>query len=166
MAPNAKESPSLRLAFIGKDAKGSPRAYDPPSSHRLSVASTGVGDVYTPLLLSPEVSYRSAEPSISKAPATLQGAIQPLPAPGRSPRKGQAIDTPRRVVRVRGEPTSEDQSGRTQISPDIVFAKKNGHALPPLKEVRTSMLDEGISRTSSQFSVWHYSSLPNLSSLI
>lgn len=149
MAPTGRDSPPLSLTFLGrKDLKGSPRAYDPPSSHRLSVASTGVGDPHSPFFRSPEVTYRPSGPFTPRPAGAARDKLSALPPAGASPEKVPRADAPPRAFRKVAGPPLEAQKG-TLMSPDIIFAKEHGHALPPLREVCVDMLNEGITRTSS-----------------
>ncbi|CDI75371.1 hypothetical protein, conserved [Eimeria praecox] len=123
-----------------KDVLGSPRLQDPGSSHRHSVASTGVGDPNSPYLRSPELTYAS---SALPSPKTVTAGASALPPP-LPPRQVPRQDVLRHGVLVSSSPADEAPEG-ILMTPAIIHAKAQGKALPPLKEDHISMLDEPIS---------------------
>lgn len=147
MAQEKQQASPLLLALHKKqDGNGVKRAFDPPESHRPSVASTGVSDGHTPLYLSPEVTYRGPEPtSLRPIGDNYSGQSYPNPA-GKYVQGTQRTIGPRRAIRVSGESPLGEQTGNL-MSFDIIYAKKHGYPLPELRERHYGMIDEGITRT-------------------
>ncbi|CDJ66283.1 hypothetical protein, conserved [Eimeria necatrix] len=141
MERKGKQTPPLNLPLSGKkDVQVSPRYYEPGSSHRHSVASTGVGDSYSPLFRSPELTYRS---SALPSPKAVQSRVPPLPPSKGARQHVPRRDVPRPAVLV-SSPFEELPRGQL-ITPEIIKAKQRGTSLPPLKEAHLNMLDEYIS---------------------
>lgn len=147
MEGKGKKSLPLNLPLLGKkDILGSPRLHDPGSSHRHSVASTGVGEPSSPYLRSPEFTHASsALPSPKGAAATIE-ALPPAASPRQVPRE-QVL---RHGVLISPRPVEEVPSG-TLMTPAIIRAKAQGKPLPPLKEDHISMLDEFITGKASDW---------------
>nr|AGZ15730.1 hypothetical protein [Eimeria maxima] len=140
MEGKEKRSLPLNLPLPRKeDVVGSPRLQEPSSSHRYSVASTGIGDPSSPYLRSPALTHISSALPSPKA-AALGTTV--LPPPFTSPRQLPQKDVLRHGVLI--SPGEEAPRG-TIMTPAIIRAKAQGKSLPPIKEDHISMLDEFVS---------------------
>ncbi|CDJ36064.1 uncharacterized protein EMH_0006630 [Eimeria mitis] len=142
MEGKGKKPLALSLPLSGKeDVSVSPRLkQEPGSSHRHSLASTGVGDPSSPFLRSPELTHVS---SALPSPKAATAGATTLPQPWSPPQK-PGKEVLRHGVLVSPRPAEEEPRGHL-MTPAIIDAKAQGKPLPPLKEVHTSMLDEFIS---------------------
>lgn len=131
----------LSLAFVAKGPlKGSPRAYEPLSSHRISVASTGVGEGHSPFFRSPEVTYTPLGSARSKVDGATQGLHLPSSSPRMPPGQASSEHTPRRAYRVAGS--------------EPVHVKEHGYGLPPFKEQLVDILHEETTRMYPSTATW------------
>ncbi|CDJ47728.1 hypothetical protein, conserved [Eimeria brunetti] len=139
MEEKGSKSLPLRLPLPGKeDALGLP--HEPGSSHRPSVASTGIGEPSSPFVWSPDLTHASSSLPSPKTPTAAEAVL----LPPLSHRQQQRKEVIRHGVLI--SPRTADEAPRgTLMTPAIIHAKEHGKPLPPLKEEHISMLGEFIS---------------------
>ncbi|XP_026190345.1 uncharacterized protein LOC34621504 [Cyclospora cayetanensis] len=150
MATDGKISQPLHLPILKRqDPSGSPRLYDPPSSHRLSVASTGVSEGYTPLFRSPETTCRVKPASSPKAQQDFSMLLHSLPSTPSEHGRAPLQDTVRKAHRI-SQASAYETHNVHLVDPEILHAKKYGKTLPPLKVTYQNMLPEGITKSTAE----------------